>query len=209
MKIFLLIFLFSTLIFSLDKIPKATINEYPFIEKDDLTEKYQFNLSLVHNFFYWDNQADDSKGIDWIPYSDGDRTSIQLGFDINSLFFKGVTFRLSYNNYYKQLYLGSGYKLNLYTIFYLKGELITQFFSDRFQTGYTRIENNREIERFQSNSFFRGFDLGASVTLGMEFNIFDHFQVLIYPFVLDMLLINNRKLTSFQWEHYVGFGYYY
>ena len=203
--IILISLLISSSLYSVDKIPKPEVSEFNFIKPDDLTKKLQVNLYTGYQPFYWDNEAlKRNRTINWIPQD----FDIQIGIDKYFLFYNALTFRLSYTHKYRQLSLASGYKLNLYEFIYIKLELVTQFYTTRYQTDY--LHKNEEGLNVEQYSDSLGWDIGASGTLGSEFTLFNsNFRLMIYPLVLNIMLINDRNLTSLHWKSYLGVGFFF
>ena len=203
--IIILIFSFSHSLYSDDKIPKPEVSEFNFIKPDDLTKKVQVNLYTGYQPFYWDNEAlKKDRAINWIPQN----FNIQIGIDKYFLFYNALTFRLSYAHEYRQFSLASGYKLNLYKFIYTKLEFVTQIYTTRYQTGY--LHKNTEGLSVEKYSDSLGWDIGVSGTLGSEFTLFNsNFRLMIYPLVLDIMIINDRNLTSLHWKSYMGIGFFF
>ena len=107
---------------------------------------------------------------------------ISIGIDKYFLFYNGITSQLKYNFTSSLTVLSFGYKLKLYEVLYTKLQLKT--------------------------AVYPYFDLGASVSLGIEFSLFNLLRVYTYS-DLSTFILNSRNLTTLYFSYQIGIGTYF
>jgi len=107
---------------------------------------------------------------------------ISIGVDKYFWFYNGVTGNLFHKFSDSLTSLSLGYKLNLYEFIYTKLEIETVVYPY--------------------------FDLGLSISLGIEFSLFNLLRVFAYNDITTFL-INGRNKTTIYLNYYLGLGFYF
>jgi len=122
----------------------------------------------------------------WTNYNDSHLTfnvdDISIGVDKYFRFYNGITGNLFHKLSDSLTSLSLGYKLNLYEFLYTKLELETVIYPY--------------------------FDLGLSVSLGLEFSLFNLLRVFTYSDITTFV-INGRNITTIYLNYYLGLGFYF
>lgn len=107
---------------------------------------------------------------------------ISIAVDKYFLFYNGLTGQINYNFINSLTTIELGYKLKLYEILYTKLQLKT--------------------------AVYPSFDLGISISLGIEFSLFNLLRLYAYN-NFTSFLINGRNTTELYLNYYIGIGTYF